>query len=199
MSRFQPTLRPDHCPWGGIDHAEQVHSGIWRVSTPGHGGFILSDEHQAAMPASLALDDVNYEEDVDYALVVLAFAAEFEKAGTAGTQLVRNAHDTVRNWHPNRYASFIGRPIEARDSHVLALRDAYRARIGRAVVVAAFGDWAEWVPPGKTGVVARTLIGCDQLARPIYGSDDHRALVDADRYAARGSVVALDELDAVAC
>lgn len=199
MSRFQPTARPDHCPWGGIDQAEQVHSGIWRVSTPSHGGFIISAERQAAMPASLVLADVTYEEDVDYALVVLAFAAEFEKTGTAGALLVRNAHDTVRNWHPDRYASFVGRAIGAKDSHVLALRDAYRARIGRAVVVAAFGNWADWVPPGKTGVVARTLTGVDQLARPTYAADDTRALVDADRYAARDKVITLDELDAVTC
>lgn len=198
MPSFQSSARPDATPWGSIDSAEQIHPGIWHVTTPSHGGFLLSDERQSGMPDSLGLATSVYEEDVDYALVVLAFAREFT-ADACGPMLVRNAHDTVRNWHPDRYALFTGKPVELRHSHVLKLRDAYRERIGRAVVVAAFGDWADWVPQGKTGVVARILTGVDQLARPIYDAADQRALVDADRYAARGSVIALDELDAEPC
>lgn len=196
MPPFQPSDRPDATPWGAIDSAEQIHPGIWHVTTPSHGGFLLSDARQRSMPECLMLDHPIYEEDTGYALVVLAFAPEFA-ASAAGPILLRNAHDTVRNWHPDRYARFTGAPVEPRDSYVLKMREAYRERIGRAVVVAAFGDWADWVPKGKTGVIARMLTSLDHLARPTYESADRRALVDAERYAARGSVIALDELDAV--
>ena len=160
---------------------------------------MLSKARQAAMHANLALADAIYEEDADYALVVLAFKAEFRAKGGANTLMASNAHNTVRNWHPDRYAAFTGRPVAGRTSHILGLRDAYAARVGSYVVVAAFGSWADWVPEGKTGVIARRLVSVDQLARPRYADEDQRALVDAARYDARDKVVSLDELDAVPC
>ena len=190
---------PQHSIWGAIQTGEQILPGIWQVHTASHGGFILSDSRQAAMPASLKLDGSSYEEDADYALVALGFEAEFKSKGGADVLMVRNAHDTSRNWHPDRYAAFTGKPVEPRDSHVLKLRDAYPARIGRDVVVAAFGSWADWVSEGKTGVVARRLASVDQLARPRYEGEDKRALVDAAHYDAREQVITLDELDAVPC
>lgn len=194
-----PTFQPSPClqltPLGAIDDADQIHAGIWSVRTPSHGGFILSRERQAAMPDSLRLPSCIYEEDVDYALVGLAFEPEFSNAGSTGPLSVRNAHDTVRNWHPLRYGAFTGEAIEPRESQVLALRDDYQARIGRAVVVAAFGSWADWDPEGKTGVIARMLTGVDQLGRASFAADERKALVDADRYKARGRVITLDELD----
>ncbi|MBA3895822.1 MAG: hypothetical protein H0X36_01505 [Sphingomonadaceae bacterium] len=182
-----------------MQSAEQILPGVWYVTTASHGGFILSDERQAAMPASLALTDPLYVEDADYALAVLAFEAEFRVKGGADAIMASNAHDTVRNWYPDRYAAFTGQPVTPRTSHVLDLRDAYAERIGRDVVVAAFGPWADWVPDGKTGVIARRLISVDQLARPRYADEDQRAMVDAARYEARGKVISLDELDAVPC
>lgn len=151
------------------------------------------------MPASLKLDGISYEEDADYALVALGFEAEFKNNGGADALMVRNAHDTVRNWHPDRYAAFTGKPAEPRESHILKLRNAYTARIGRDVVVAAFGSWADWVPEGKTGVIALRLASVSQLARPKYDAGEKRALVDAARYDAREQVITLDELDAVPC
>ncbi len=195
----QPVPHPQHSIWGAIQAAEQILPGVWQVHTASHGGFILSDSRQAAMPASLRLDGTSYEEDADYALVVLGFEAEFTGLGGAEALMVRNAHDTSRNWHPDRYAVFTGKPVEPRDSHVLKLRDAFAARIGRNVVVAAFGSWADWVPEGKTGVIARRLASVDQLARPRYEGEDQRALVDAARYDARALVITLDELDALPC
>jgi hypothetical protein len=195
----QSVPRSQSSIWGEIQGGEQTLPGIWLIHTASHGGFILSDSRQAEMPASLKLDGASYEEDVDYALVALAFEAEFTRLGGADALMVRNAHDTVRNWHPDRYAAFTGKPVEPRYSHVLKLRDAYAARVGRDVVVAAFGSWADWVPEGKTGVVARRLASVDQLARPCYEGEDQRALVDAARYDAREQVITLDELDAVLC
>ena len=79
MTRFQPSPRPETTPWDAPDRADQVLPGIWRVSTPSHGGYVLSDERQAAMPEALRRDDPYYEEDVDYALVLYAFGSEFRR------------------------------------------------------------------------------------------------------------------------
>ena len=79
MTRFQPSLRPATTPWDIPDRAEQVLPGIWRVWTPSYGGYVLSDERQAAMPDALRRDDPFYEEDVDYALVLYGFADEFRR------------------------------------------------------------------------------------------------------------------------
>ena len=199
MSCHLPTSCPPHSPWGAIQTSVQFLPGIWHVTTASHGGFLLSESRQAAMPPSLALSETAYEEDVDYALVALGFAAEFEVNSAADALMVKNAHDTVRNWHPDRYAAFTGKPVAPRVSYLLDLRDAYRERVGRHVVVAAFGDWADWVPNGKTGIVARRLLEVDQYARPRYAHDETRALVDAAAYERRGKVITLEELDGVPC
>lgn len=79
---FQISACPSRSPWGQIDHAKQEAPGIWFVSTPGHGGFLLSAERMAALPAwarfnNAARQKNAFEEDCEWALVVLAFQAEF--------------------------------------------------------------------------------------------------------------------------
>ena len=56
MQSYAPSLRPQTSPWGNVERAEQILSGIWSVSTASHGGLILSEGRQKAMPASLALE-----------------------------------------------------------------------------------------------------------------------------------------------
>jgi hypothetical protein len=85
MQPFQSTPRPTHTPWGNADEAEQIAPGIWRVSTPSHGGFILSAERRAAMPAYLRAIPTfaggpNYEEDCDWSIVAMSFPEEFSHA-----------------------------------------------------------------------------------------------------------------------
>jgi hypothetical protein len=83
--QFQPTPRPSSCPWGKIDDAEQIAPGIWSVNTPSHGGFILSGARLQAMPGYLRINDKPgrnphaFEEDCDWALVVMAFPQEFHE------------------------------------------------------------------------------------------------------------------------
>lgn len=60
MQSYAPSLRPQTSPWGNVERAEQILSGIWSVSTASHGGLILSEGRQKAMPASLALESGAY-------------------------------------------------------------------------------------------------------------------------------------------
>ena len=160
---------------------------------------MLSDQRQVAMPDALRRADSHYEEDVDYALVVMAFEAEFLAAYAHGAILVRNARDTVRNWQPDAYAAFTGEAVAPKDSHVKRRREAYASRIGTIVVTSAFGEWADWVPAGKTGVFGMNLSSVNHLGHPNYIGEAVRALVDAAAYDARIDVISFDELDTVVC
>ena len=183
MPDFHSIPRPITSKWGSVDHATELLPGIWEVSTPSHGGLVLSERRQAAMPEPLRLDDGEYEEDVLWSLIVLGFEAEFARARrAAAAAFVQLAHDTARNWQPDRYAAFTGKPVATRDSPVRLQREAFAAAIGELVVVSAFGSWADWVPEGKVGLVGRKLEALDHLARPTYSGEGVQALVDKDRY-----------------
>ncbi len=198
MTRFQPSPQPVETIWGAPDRAEQVLPGIWRVSTPSHGGYLLSDERQAAMPAALRRDDGIYEEDVDWCLVLLGFASEFRRLPVPGIALqVENARRSVRCWHPDRWTALTGEEVAVHDSHVVRRRAAYQAIIGQYESVAASGSWADWVPDGKVGCVFRRVVSVDALGFARHEGEPIHGLVDKDRYAQRQSPETFDSLGAV--
>jgi len=92
---------------------------------------------------------------------------------------------------PDRFSAFTGEAIEENSSAILRTRKAYMAAIGEFCVTSAWGDWAEWVPEGKVGVIARQVERVDHLGRPTYGEAEVCALIAKDLYAARGEVTAL--------
>lgn len=78
MKRYDPT------PWGPAQTVKPITAGITWVSTASHGGFILSPEWQklfrAIFPeAQLWAGEGCFEEDVDWAWVVLAFPQFFDR------------------------------------------------------------------------------------------------------------------------
>ena len=198
MPSYTSVPAPIDTIWGVPDTKDQVLPGIWHVTTPSHGGYVLSDERQAAMPAALRRDDPFYEEDVDWALVLLGFASEFRRLPTAGITLqVENARRSVRAWHPDRYGAYTGEDVPPSDSHVLRRRAAYTAAIGQYASVSASGDWADWVPAGKVGVMFRRVEGVDALGFARFSGDPIHGLVDKDQYGKRGDVETFDSLGAV--
>ena len=61
-----------HTPWGWTRDIEELAEGVWRVSTPSHGGLKLSGERWESLPAELR--DVMYtrsfaEEDCEEPIV----------------------------------------------------------------------------------------------------------------------------------
>ena len=197
MPRFQPCPAPATTIWGVPETSEQVLPGLWHVNTATHGGYVLSAERQAAMPAALRRDDPFYERDVDYSLVMLGFATEFRRLPTAGITLqVENARRSVRAWHPQRYAAFTGEEVPATENHYLRRRAAYQAVIGQYASTSASGDWADWVPKGMVGVVFRQVASVDALGFARYTGDPIHGLVTKDRYDARADVETFDSLGA---
>lgn len=93
MKIFAPTVRPTRSPWGTPDDTHEIAPGLWSVGTPSHGGFLISAERRAAMPAHLR--DVPtfaggnaYEEDCDVALVIVAFPENFTQHHVENAQAV---------------------------------------------------------------------------------------------------------------
>ena len=194
---FGHTLRPIETPWGAPYDAEQILPGLWRVSTASHGGLLVSEARHDAMPASLRLEGRAFEEDIDWSLAILAFEAEYRVLGRELATLdIALAHDTARVWHSERYGAFTGTPVSPSESHVLRTRAAYQALIGEIVVVSAYGDWADWVPTGKTGIIGREVAGVDHLGHARFAGADQRALVDAEAYRAALSPVSFAALAA---
>lgn len=71
-------------PWGESQSITLIADGIQFVSTPSHGGFLLTPERREAMPQPYQSIQTFaggnwYEEDCDYALVMLAFPQYFIK------------------------------------------------------------------------------------------------------------------------
>ena len=188
---FPSSPRPSISPWGNILQADQIAPGIWSVICQNHGGILLSDLRQAAMPDPLKLDEAVYEEDCDWSLPVIAFEAELAGAKTFTAGFLQLAHDTAKCWHPERYTKHTGSTVAENTSHVLKTRRAYLDAIGEYCTTSAWGDWAEWVPKGKTGVLARKVLSVNHLGRPTYAEDEICALIDKDIYSARGDVTIL--------
>lgn len=195
MTRFSATPRPTLCPWGQIDHADQLVPGVWSVGTPGHGGFLLSPERQAAMPEAARRAGAAYEEDAEWSLVALTFADEFSAICCGERTMADIAREHVRNYYPVEYALLTGETPTLDNSIVLRRRELRAAAIGRFVVTSAFGDWADWVPKGKVGIIAREVIGVTREGHHEYGAVERWGLVDAACYDGRAIVNLWDDLD----
>ncbi|HCB78790.1 MAG TPA: hypothetical protein DEP68_08440, partial [Erythrobacter sp.] len=89
------------------------------------------------------------------------------------------------------FTAHTSEPVAPNESHILRTRAAYQAAIGEFCTTSAWGDWADWVPQGKTGVIARRLTSVNHLGRPTYADDEVCALIDKDAYAQRGEVTML--------
>ena len=92
-------------PWGSSQSVEVIAPGIRFLSTASHGGIELSRERLAEMPAHLKTPTTFYqagstffEEDCEYARVVLAFPQYFTP-----TQ-VKQADQSLRVIHPEIFA-----------------------------------------------------------------------------------------------
>ena len=117
MTTFQKTPVPAHSPWGKIETARQEAPGIWSVSTPSHGGFIISDERLAAMPEVLRAAAGHagahcFEEDCEWALVVCSFPEEFDE------HTLHQARLTIRGTSQYDYPGFRKEVWTAAAAHV---------------------------------------------------------------------------------
>lgn len=99
---FMRTGRPTNSMWGSVQHADELAPGIWAVSTAGHGGFMLSLQRQDRMPmewrSTRHSHSAQYEEDCDWALPFVVFAAELDPRGVQLPFALR----TIAAFHPDK-------------------------------------------------------------------------------------------------
>lgn len=87
-------------PWGAVDEVREHGAGVWFVTTPGHGGFMVDADAWRRMPRGLRMigtpfgEFYAFEEDCCYAAVVAAFPLMFAPAS------VDVARRMVRDWYP---------------------------------------------------------------------------------------------------
>ncbi|MBX3150374.1 hypothetical protein KF728_09520 [Candidatus Obscuribacterales bacterium] len=106
-------------PWGLSQGLKRWTDGIFEVETAAHGGFLLTSEWNAVIPDALKAGSANaeqcrqgwYEEDDDWAIVVISFPYIF------GAKVTRQAIQHLRNNNPN-FAPYLDGELEefCRDS-----------------------------------------------------------------------------------
>lgn len=141
-------------PWGPSQNIKDLAPGIQEVSTRSHGGYKLDRKRNAQVPEVFRQPGGWYEEDCDYAIVVLMFPDAF-KEEPALAQKREDARQSLRDYYPDEYTTAFGEVIPTQDSWVLRERAALEAARGKLIVMAAWGDWNPGVPTGMVGVVAR--------------------------------------------
>lgn len=80
---FQGVPAPLSSPWGPAQECKVIGAGLWSVRTSEHGGILISEERQAALP-TWAKDfrtfsglSTAFEEDLDWAVPCAVWAQEF--------------------------------------------------------------------------------------------------------------------------
>ena len=167
-----PGWEPMRTPWGTADHITILADGVRRVDTPSHGGYKLDARMNRKVAEAWRQDGGWYEEDCDWAIVVITFPDLFP------LDAIGPAHDTAINWYPDAYCTVTGTPIEsiAERSWKLRQRAAEIANAEKWVVVSAFGSWHKAVPEGMVGVV--TSLG----GKRTVGTPTRNFLVSAEEY-----------------
>ena len=86
-------------PWGESDSVTVIADGIVSVTTPSHGGILLSTELHDQMPAEYRKTFAGgrwYEEDCDWAKVAVTFPEHFEPHAVNSAMKLLEA---MKRWH----------------------------------------------------------------------------------------------------
>jgi hypothetical protein len=176
---YQSCPCPARSPWGAIQTKRELAPGIWSVSTAGHGGIKLSRERNAAVPQYMRSDGGWYEEDCEWAIAAVVHPIGFQRHLPTNDDPFRCemdiANSTLKHWYPDHYEKFFNCKLKPGEFRAKDGANWREKTVDSFVVAAAWGSWANWVPQGKTGVVARRER--DKAEKWL--------LVDADLYAKR--------------
>ncbi len=130
--------------WGTPDQCEELAAGIYQVSTPEHGGWLIDAAHNAKVPPELRNECGAYEEDCNWAIPAVLFKAELkpDRLRDAGSRM------TLTAWHPD-HAKLILQPQTEADAiaaaqvlnqHSERVAEAYNWKTPTRYKAARFGD-----------------------------------------------------------
>lgn len=187
MSRFLEKLPPTDSPWGSCQTAEEHAPGIWHVTTPSHGGYILTPERNAELPEAARDDAAVYEEDVDWAIIGWFFRAQLREHDPNFP--VERAREILLNWHPDIYECLTGDVPSPEHSFILKRRRQITEAIGKEVVTSACRPRHADIPADQVIVTTRRITGLGRDDLPEFDPGFTREwLVSADDYAQRGAL-----------
>jgi hypothetical protein len=153
-------------PWGASQCATVYADGVISHSTVGHGGFHLDAAHNAKVHPALRACGGWYEEDCAWAAVAQALPELF-------TDYERRCADqTIRDWYPDAWETFHGRPLLPGESHEKDRQAFERDHASDWIVISAIRSDHH---PGMTECVA--TLGGDRRA-----AEQRRYLVPSDEY-----------------
>lgn len=153
-------------PWGESDETIILARGVVWVSTPSHGGFLFTGDAahklltvQARHAADFAGERFAFEEDCKAAIVFYEHPEYGVKLGIKSADnpeaFKQSALETISAWDA---PYLIGRGIAPEPkayAHYLQNKEEDKLRAERSpdLIISASGDWADWVPKGRTGVI----------------------------------------------
>ncbi len=120
-------------PWGKSDYQKEVTKEIVFHATPGHGGYKVYDKQNKRIPDYMRKDQGWYEEDCEWALVVVSLPEFFPE------KTVLEAKNTFRNWFPKEYEQFYGVTLAPGESYINDHNNFDKAHENDMVVVSALG------------------------------------------------------------
>lgn len=174
-------------PWGTAQNVFHLAEGVIEVETASHGGIKLDRKRNARMPEAFRRSGGWYEEDCEYALVLVSLpealnAMAFRLKKTP-TDLREVAWETVRNWFPDEYEQVTGETLREGDSHERDRALFHERHRNDWVVICAIGN-------GDKVRVTATLGG-----KREFGAKGREFWVSDAEYSARsrfGFVIDLD-------
>lgn len=163
---------PTQSIWGPIQTTLTIADGIERVTTPTHGGFLLSSERIHELPASFPHhEDGAYEEDLAWCFIALAFPQYFD------TRLQHEAQQTCKDWFPTVWEAWTDTTLSVDESSTKRTDAWYHDHAQDWLTIKTWGEWHPDVPKGFIAVCARQ--GGRQKHTDV---PDQYFLVPADEY-----------------
>jgi hypothetical protein len=141
-------------PWGAAQTSKSYGEGITFYSTAGHGGFYVTPKLNALIPEYFRLGAWSngakgwYEEDCDWAIVVVVFPERFTPEDVAA------AKDLLAHYLPDQYEKFFNVVLQPGESRAKDERAFLAEHANDLLGRGAFGDWHAKVPKGMVGVCA---------------------------------------------
>lgn len=175
-------------PWGKVQHEVKIRRGLTWVSTASHGGFLIGRVQQRTLSnAAISRGErwgsyLAYEEDCA-ASIVLYELPEAHQAICPETDL-KNLFKSLSTWDADYLLErgLIPDPVGYARWKEMREEELLRREKSPDLIIAAWGDWADWVPKGTTGVET---------------ADQKRYLVDAESYRVRSGLNLLSKMTGV--
>jgi hypothetical protein len=150
-------------PWGKSDSIEKIQRGVSRVGTPSHGGLMITRKAAETFLSSAAIKRAEtfgenylaFEQDCLASIVLWEHANDVWAERFFNDRYgVQQLFESISRGNPDYLLEIGIEPAVAQYAEWKNDRetDALRAARSPELIIAAWGNWADWVPAGQVGV-----------------------------------------------